>query len=108
MGGARPLRGPLTGCATWIGSVLALATMPGLAPVSMGVVRRAAVSLLSLLVAALVGGLLMVRMVGGSSSSPSRPPQPAPQQRVEQVERAVEAAGQADQQRLDDAMKGLR
>jgi hypothetical protein len=82
--------------------------MPELAPVSMGVVRRAAVSLLSLLVVALVGGLLMVRMLGGSASSPSRAPQPAPQQRVEQVERAVEAAGQADQQRLDDAMKGLR
>ena len=78
------------------------------APASMGVVRRAAVSLLSLLVVVVVGGLLMVRLLGGSASSPSRDPQPAPQQRVEQVERAVEAAGQADQQRLDDAMKGLR
>lgn len=74
----------------------------------MGVVRRVAMSLISLLGAVLIGGLLMVRWLGGTASSPSRPAQPAPQQRVEQVERAVEAAGQADQQLLDDAMKGLR
>ena len=65
-------------------------------------------SLISLLVVLLLGGLVMVRVLGGAGSSPSRLPQAAPSRQLERVERTVEAAGRAEQQRLDDAMKGLR
>lgn len=68
-------------------------------------------SLISLLVVLLLGGLLLLRQLGGSPSapvSPSRAPQPAPTRQLERVERSVDAAGRAEQQRLDEAMKGLR
>jgi hypothetical protein len=65
-------------------------------------------SLISLLVVLLLGGLLLLRHLGGSPLSPSRAPQPAPTRQLERLERSVDAAGRADQQRLDDAMKGLR
>lgn len=64
--------------------------------------------MISLLVVLLLGGLVMARVLGGLGATPSQPPQPAPTRQLERVERAVDAADHADQQRLDEAMKGLR
>lgn len=64
--------------------------------------------LISLLVVLLLGGLWLSRTLGGAGSAPIRSPQPSPSRQLEQVERAVDAAGRADQTRLEDAMKGLR
>jgi hypothetical protein len=65
-------------------------------------------SLISLLVAVLLGSLLLIRWLGATPPSPSGPAQPSPPQRIQGVEKAIDAAGQVQQQRLDDALKGLR
>jgi hypothetical protein len=63
--------------------------------------------LVALLLVALLVGVLASRFGMGSLFGPAeKAPRPSPT--IQQVEKRVEAAGQADQQRLDDAMKGLR
>jgi len=66
-----------------------------------------AMQLVALLLVALIVGVLASRVGLGSLFGPS-PKEPRPSQTIQQVEKRVEAAGQADQQRLDDAMQGLR
>jgi hypothetical protein len=65
------------------------------------------VQLVALLLVALIVAVLASHFGAGTRLSPS-PPKVTPSQTLQQVEKQVEAAGQADQQRLDDAMKGLR
>jgi hypothetical protein len=66
-----------------------------------------AMQLVALLLVAVIVGLLSSRFGMGSLFGPSEQA-PRPSQTIQQVEKQVEASGQADQQRLDDAMKGLR
>ncbi|MFN9619346.1 MAG: hypothetical protein ACK55X_06505 [Synechococcaceae cyanobacterium] len=69
--------------------------------------------LLSLLAVAIVLGLLWARQSGSLLAPPATPgaPTAAPAQppaaTVRQAEQAIDAASQAEQRRLDDAMKGL-
>ncbi len=62
--------------------------------------------LIALLVALLLAGLAIGRMGGTLSPQPGATSPPAPTTRG--VERATEAASQAERQRLDEAMKALR
>jgi hypothetical protein len=64
--------------------------------------------LVALLVVVVVMGVLMSRLGGGWPHSPLSPPSPPPAQTLQRVEKEVDAAGAADAQRLNDAMKGLR
>ncbi|MEB3256484.1 MAG: hypothetical protein VKJ05_08870 [Synechococcaceae cyanobacterium] len=75
--------------------------------------------LLTLLAAVLILGLAWARLGGslfgpaappGSSATPGNPaaaPAQPPAATLRQAERAVDAASQAEQRRLDDAMQGL-
>jgi hypothetical protein len=63
--------------------------------------------LVALLLVALIVGVLSNRFGLGSLFAPAEKA-PQPGQTIQQVEKRVEAAGQADQQRLDEAMKVLR
>jgi hypothetical protein len=70
--------------------------------------------LISLLVVVVILGLAWARMSGSLSGPPTAPgsptaaPSPPPAKLLQQVDKAVDAGSQADQQRFDDAMKGLR
>jgi hypothetical protein len=61
--------------------------------------------LISLLVVAVILGLLWTRQ-SGSVLAPSPAPR-APATTLREAQKAVDAASQAEQRRLDDAMKGL-
>lgn len=64
--------------------------------------------LVALLVAVLIAGVVVVSRYGLELlPSPARK-EPLPSQTLQEVKKQVDAAGQADQQRLDDAMKQLR
>lgn len=64
--------------------------------------------LVALLVVVLLAALLMGRLGGGLPPvTPGAGDQPAPRT-LPEVEKVVEDAGQADRQRLEEAMKGLR
>ncbi len=63
--------------------------------------------LVALLLVALIVGVLSSRFGMGSLFAPAEKA-PRPSQTIQQVEKRVEAASQADQQRLDEAMKALR
>lgn len=64
--------------------------------------------LVALLLVVLIAGVVMVSRYGqGSLPSPVRK-EPLPTETLQQVKQQVDAAGQVDQQRLDDAMKQLR
>lgn len=67
----------------------------------------APMQLVALLLVALIVGVLSNRFGLGSLFAPAEKA-PQPGQTIQQVEKRVEAAGQADQQRLDEAMKVLR
>ena len=67
----------------------------------------APMQLVALLLVALIVGVLSNRFGLGSLFAPAEKA-PQPSQTIQQVEKRVEAAGQADQQRLDEAMKVLR
>lgn len=62
--------------------------------------------LVALLVVVVITALLMGRL-GGGPAVPGAADAPA-RRTLPQVEKVVEGAGQQDQQRLDEAMKGLR
>jgi hypothetical protein len=68
---------------------------------------RTTMQLVALLLVALIMGVLASRFGMGSLFGPADKAG-RPSQTLQQVQKQVEAAGQADQQRLDDAMKGLR
>lgn len=64
--------------------------------------------LVALLVAVLIAGVVVLGRYGLELlPSPARK-EPLPSQTLQEVKKQVDAAGQADQQRLDDAMKQLR
>lgn len=64
--------------------------------------------LVALLVAVLIAGVVVVSRYGpGLLPSPARK-EPLPSQTLQEVKQQVDAASQADQQRLDDALKQLR
>jgi hypothetical protein len=69
--------------------------------------------LITLLAAVVILGLAWTRM-GGSllgppagSGAPAAAPAQPPATTIRQAEQAIDAASQAEQRRLDDAMKGL-
>jgi hypothetical protein len=62
--------------------------------------------LVALLVVVVITALLMGRL-GGGPAGPGGAEQPA-RRTLPQVEKLVEGAGQKNQQRLEEAMKGLR
>jgi hypothetical protein len=64
--------------------------------------------LAALLLVVLIVGVLASRIGGRSWLTPLPPASPRPSETLQRVEKSVEAAGQKDQQRLDDAMKALR
>ncbi len=64
--------------------------------------------LVVLLLVLVIAGAWMSRLGGGPSLSPLPPNAPRPTETLQRLDKAVEEAGQADRQRLDDAMKGLR
>lgn len=63
--------------------------------------------LVALLVVALIAVVVASRFGVGSLPTPARKV-PLPSETIQQVQKQVDAAGQAEQQRLDDAMKELR
>ena len=64
--------------------------------------------LAALLLVVLIVGVLASRIGGRSWLTPLPPASPRPSETLQRVEKSVEAAGQKDQERLDDAMKALR
>jgi hypothetical protein len=71
-------------------------------------------SLITLLAAVVILGLVWARLGGSPFGPPAAPGAPAatptqpPAATLQRVDRAADQAGQADQRRLDEAMKGLR
>jgi hypothetical protein len=63
--------------------------------------------LVALLLVALIVGVLSNHFGLGSMFAPAEKA-PQPSQTIQPVEKRVEAAGQADQQRLEEAMKAVR
>ncbi len=65
------------------------------------------VQLIVLLLALVLSGVLISRLLGGSPlGQPSHPPKPG-KAAEQQAQQAVDAASKADRQRLDNAMKAL-
>lgn len=73
----------------------------------MGTSSALAMSLIGLLLALVLGGVLMSRLFGSTPVAEPKPPSSPNSTPEHQAERVVDAASKADRQRLDNAMKAL-